>query len=215
MGGAATLLKIDVTSPANGSSRLWQGQVAYSITAAYDGKSTRFGEIQPNDVVLETRYVSDVAMASKVGRMLPTALNTISQSNCAGCHDFEAGGAGPSYAAIGARYSGTPAAAATLALHITRGSSGVWGSSAMPPHPDVTAAQARVAADWIIGHGNDAGVHYYLGNTGSFRMIPAERPGPRAGIVATAFYTGPLRPGDTHRTGTGADRVVVMGLAHH
>ena len=208
------MLKIDVTSPANGSSRPWQGQVPYSVTATYNGKSTRFGEIQPNEVVLESRFVPDIAMASQVARNLPAALHTISQSNCAGCHDFEARGAGPSYAAIGARYAGNPSAAATLTLHITRGSSGVWGAAAMPPHPDVTAAQARAVADWIIGHGNDAGTHYHLGNTGSFRMLPVGRPGARAGIVATAFYTGPRRPGDARLTGSGTDRVVVMGVAH-
>jgi hypothetical protein len=35
--------------------------------------------------------------------------------------------------------------------------------------------------------------------------------GPRAGIVLTAFYTGPLKKGDTRRPVAGQDRVVVYG----
>jgi cytochrome c551/c552 len=204
-------LKLDIASPADGSHRPWQGQVGYSVTASYDGKSTRFGEIRPNDVVMEARFLPNVATASQVGRDLPEALVTMSQSNCAGCHDFFARGAGPSYAAIGARYAGKPLAAKTLALRITNGSSGAWGGGVMPPHPDLTAAQARNVADWIIGHSNDVAVHYYIGNTGSFRMIPGGQLGPRAGIVATAFYTGALKPGDTRRSAEGKDRAVILG----
>ncbi|MBB5716623.1 c-type cytochrome [Sphingomonas aerophila] len=211
---AGPLLEINFISPVSGASRPWHSQVAYSIAAVYDGKSTKFGELEPNAVVLEARYVPDVAVAAQLGHELPDALVTISQSNCAGCHDFNARGAGPSYAAIGARYAGKSGAAAAIAANIVRGSSGVWGASAMPPHPDVSAAQARAVAEWIISHGNDAAVQYGVGTTGNFRMIPVGRPGPRAGIVATAFYAGPLKAGDTRRTGAGADRIIVTGAAH-
>jgi cytochrome c551/c552 len=206
-------LKIEVTSPADQSSRPWQGQVGYSITASYNGKSTKFGEIQANDVVMQARFLPDVATASQVQRDLPEALVAISQSNCTGCHDFDSRGAGPSYAAIGARYAGKPSAPATLAKHILEGSSGDWGAGVMPPHPDLAAAQAKAIADWIVGYGNDPATHYYVGNTGSIRMIPVGKPGPRAGIVATAFYTGQLKAGDSRRPGAGRDRIVVMGTS--
>lgn len=209
--GADGALRIDIASPADGSRHPWRGQVGYEVAAVYRGKSTKFGELQPNDVVVETRFLPDVAAAPRIARALPDVLVTISQSNCAGCHDFNASAAGPSFAAIGTRYAHQPAAAAALALHIRNGSKGAWGAAAMPPHPDLSPAQARAVADWIVAHGDDPATRYHVGTTGSFRMVPVGKLGPRAGTLVTAFYTGPLGPGDSRRPVAGRDRVVVLG----
>jgi cytochrome c len=208
---AANGAQVDIISPADGSRHAWNSQVSYAVSASYDGKSTKFGELPANDVVLRATYVADAgaATARRVSA-LPEALVEISQSNCTGCHDFAANSAGPSFAAVSQRYTGKGNAAAILAAHIRSGSSGAWGAGTMPPHPELSAAQASAIAQWIVSLGKDSSVHYTIGRSGSFRMTAAGKPGPHSGIVLSGFYTGPLKPGDS-RAASGRSVVVVHG----
>lgn len=204
-------LSVDITSPADHSRLAWNAQGSYAVTVSYDGKSSKYGEIPSNAVLLRTTYAADAnAPAIRRAAPIPQALIEISRSNCMGCHDFTASSAGPSFAAIGKRYAGNAAAVALLAGHIRNGSSGAWGGGSMPPHPDLSAAQATAIAQWIVTHGGDPAVHYSIGKTGSFRMTAPDKPGPHAGLVFSAFYTGPFKPGDD-RNATGRDTVVVYG----
>lgn len=203
--------QIDITSPVDHSRLAWQSQGSYAVTVAYDGKSTRFDEIPSSDVLLATTFVADTEVpAARRAAPLPEALVQVTQSNCMGCHDFNASSGGPSFAAIGKRYAGQPTAAATLAAHIRNGSRGDWGSGSMPPHPDLAQAQATAIASWILAHGADPAVRYYAGKSGSFRMIAPGKPGSRAGLVLSAYYTGLLKNGATHNV-TGRNVVVVTG----
>jgi cytochrome c551/c552 len=207
----ATGLSVDITSPADRSHAAWNAQTPYAAVVSYDGKSTKYGELPANAVVLRATYVADAdAPSARRTAALPGALIAISQSTCMGCHDFAARSAGPSFAAIGERYAGQANAVATLADHIRNGSSGAWGGGAMPPHPDMSVAQATAIAQWIVAHGNDPAVSYVIGTSGSFRMIAPAKPGPHAGMVLSAFYTGPLKEGDT-RIATGRNTVIVYG----
>lgn len=208
---ASTGLTIDITNPTDRSRLPWNAQAPYAVTVSYDGKSTRYGELPANAVVLRATYVANAdAPSAPSASALPQGVARISQSNCMGCHDFAASSAGPSFAAIGKRYAGRPNAVATLAAHIRGGSSGAWGGGAMPPHPDLSPAQVRAIAQWIVAHGNDASVHYSIGKSGSFRMTAPAKPGPHAGVILSAFYTGPLKPGDAGKA-AGRNTVVVFG----
>lgn len=203
-------LRVDIVDPAEGSRLPWQSQASYSVVVSYDGKSTRYGDIPATDVVLTAAYAADVAkIAPAQPDTLPQGLVEISQSNCMGCHDFAAKAVGPSYAAIGKRYPDA-SSAALLADHIRNGSAGAWGTTRMPPHPDLTGQQAADIARWIIEHASDPGVAYHVGKEGSFQMSAPATPGPNAGLVLTATYTGPLKPGDT-RAAAGHSRIVIQG----
>jgi cytochrome c len=203
--------QVDITLPADHTRLAWQSQGSYAIAVSYDGKSTKFDEIRSNDVLLTTSYVADADAPAARGTLpLAQPLIDITQSNCTGCHDFNASSGGPSFAAIGKRYAGQAAAATTLATHIRGGSRGAWGSGTMPPHPDLNPAQAADIANWILASGAKPGIHYYVGKSGSFRMIAPGRPGPRAGLVLRAYYTGPLK-GEVPRSASGQNIVVISG----
>lgn len=208
---AATVpgLRVDITSPAVHGTVPWNTQAPYAVTATHDGKSTKYGELPANAVVLRVSYVADTTKPATAAA-IDAGVVQISQSNCMGCHDFAANSAGPSFAAIAKRYAGHGGAAATLASRILGGSHGAWGSGVMPPHPDLSPAQATAIAQWIIVHGNDSAVQYSVGKSGSFRMVAPSKPGPRAGVILSAFYTGPLKPGEA-RTAVGRDTVIVSG----
>lgn len=204
-------LQVEVTSPADRSRLAWQSQGSYAVTISYGGKSTKFDEIPSNEILLTTTYAADTdATDARRTVALAQPLVDITRSNCIGCHDFDASSGGPSFAAIARRYAGQPNVAAMLAGHIRNGSRGDWGQGTMPPHPDLAPAQAADIASWILAHGADPGIHYYVGKSGSFRMTAPGTPGPRAGLVLRAYYTGPREAGDT-RPAAGRDTVVVSG----
>lgn len=209
-GPASKSLTVDITAPAPASHAAWNSRVPYAVTVTYDRKSTKFGDIPANAVVLRAAYTAD-ADATPRSPPLTDGIAEISRSNCTGCHDFSASSAGPSFSAIAKRYAGKPNADALLADHIRNGSHGTWGASAMPPHPDMSAAQAAAIARWIVTSAADPSVQYAIGKNGNIRMTAPAKPGPRAGMIVSAYYTGPLKPGDSRTPSAGRSTVTIHG----
>ena len=75
----------------------------------------------------------------------------------------------------------------------------------------MSAAQATAIARWIVSSGNDSSVQYSIGKSGSVRMTAPGKPAARAGMVLSAFYTGPLKPGDNRTPTAGRNTIVVRG----
>ncbi len=58
---------------------------------------------------------------------------------------------GPSYKEVAARYAKDPTMdAAALAARIRSGGKGHWGTMEMPPQPNLSEADARTLAEWIL-----------------------------------------------------------------
>ncbi len=70
--------------------------------------------------------------------------------NCLGCHAVASKLVGPAYQEVAARYAGQPDAVAQLTQAIRQGGSGKWGDIAMPPQPQVSAADAKRLAEWVL-----------------------------------------------------------------
>ena len=70
--------------------------------------------------------------------------------NCVACHQNERKMVGPSYKDIAAKYSADPAAAEKLAGKIRQGGAGVWGQMPMPPHPQLSEADALKLARYVL-----------------------------------------------------------------
>ena len=58
---------------------------------------------------------------------------------------------GPAYREVAEKYKGQADAQATVVQHIREGGSGRWGDVPMPPQKQLTEAQARTLAAWILG----------------------------------------------------------------
>ena len=67
---------------------------------------------------------------------------------CLGCHAAATKLVGPSYAEVAAKYGKD--ATAALAKSIREGGAGKWGEMAMPPQPQVSDADAKRLAAWIL-----------------------------------------------------------------
>ena len=70
--------------------------------------------------------------------------------NCMACHATDKKLVGPSYKDVAAKYAGQKDAADKLAAKIQKGGSGVWGPVPMPANPQVSEAEAKKLAAWVL-----------------------------------------------------------------
>ncbi len=86
-------------------------------------------------VVVAAPALADQALAQK--------------KNCMACHAVEKKVVGPSYKDVSKKYAGQNAEA-KLAGKIKQGGSGVWGAIPMPANPQVSDAEAKQLAAWVM-----------------------------------------------------------------
>ena len=72
------------------------------------------------------------------------------KKNCTACHYVDKRKYGPSFQQVAAKYAGQKNAVDVLAKKIRRGGTGVWGEDVMPPQPQVSAAEARILATYVL-----------------------------------------------------------------
>ncbi|MBS3998259.1 MAG: c-type cytochrome [Hydrogenophaga sp.] len=70
--------------------------------------------------------------------------------NCMACHAADKKLVGPSYKDVAKKYAGDAKAVDMLATKIIKGGSGVWGAIPMPANPQVTEADAKKLATWVM-----------------------------------------------------------------
>ena len=72
------------------------------------------------------------------------------KKNCMACHAIDKKLVGPSYKDVAAKYAGQKDAVDKLTVKVLKGGSGVWGPVPMPANPQVTEAEAKQLAQWIL-----------------------------------------------------------------
>ena len=72
------------------------------------------------------------------------------KKNCMACHALDKKLIGPAYKDVAAKYAGQKDAADKLAQKILKGGSGTWGAVPMPANPQVTEAEAKQLATWVL-----------------------------------------------------------------
>jgi cytochrome c len=70
--------------------------------------------------------------------------------NCMACHAADKKLVGPSYKDVAAKYANDKTAADKLALKIIKGGAGVWGPVPMPANAQVSEAEAKRLAAWVL-----------------------------------------------------------------
>ena len=95
--------------------------------------------------------------------LIMAALTTLSASaladealakskNCMACHAVDKKLVGPSYKDVAKKYGADAKAVDALAEKIVKGGSGVWGAIPMPANPQVSAAEAKKLAAWVLSN---------------------------------------------------------------
>ena len=72
------------------------------------------------------------------------------KKNCMACHATDKKLVGPSYKDVAAKYAGQKDAADKLSQKILKGGAGVWGPVPMPANPQVSPAEAKQLATWVL-----------------------------------------------------------------
>ncbi len=91
------------------------------------------------------------AAALAIGSNIAAADEALAKkSACMSCHQLERKVVGPAYKDIAKKYKGDAKAAEHLVHVIKKGGKGVWGPVPMPPHPQVSDADAKKLADWVL-----------------------------------------------------------------
>ena len=70
--------------------------------------------------------------------------------NCMACHAVDHKVVGPAYKDVAIKYKGDKAAVDKLAAKIIKGGAGVWGPVPMPANAQVTEAEAKTLAAWVL-----------------------------------------------------------------
>ncbi|MDB5750616.1 MAG: class cytochrome c [Ramlibacter sp.] len=70
--------------------------------------------------------------------------------NCMACHAVDKKLVGPSYKEVATKYAGQKDAVDKLAAKILKGGSGVWGPVPMPANAQVSEAEAKRLAGWVL-----------------------------------------------------------------
>ncbi len=70
--------------------------------------------------------------------------------NCMACHAVDKKLVGPAYKDVAKKYAADAKAVDTLALHIIKGSSGIWGAVPMPANANVNEDEAKKLATWVM-----------------------------------------------------------------
>jgi cytochrome c len=66
------------------------------------------------------------------------------------CHAVANKLVGPAYKEVAKKYAGDKSAVDKLATKIVKGGSGVWGAVPMPANPQVSEAEAKKLAAWVL-----------------------------------------------------------------
>ena len=98
--------------------------------------------------VLISCVLSATALFSAAPAFADLALAT--SKNCMACHAVDKKIVGPSYKDVAAKYKGDKSAVDKLATKIIKGGSGAWGAIPMPANPQVSEADAKKLASWIL-----------------------------------------------------------------
>jgi cytochrome c len=70
--------------------------------------------------------------------------------NCMSCHAVERKVLGPAFKDVAARYKDNKDAPGVLATKIMKGGAGVWGPVPMPANNQVSEADAKKLAAWVL-----------------------------------------------------------------
>lgn len=76
-------------------------------------------------------------------------------NNCLACHQVDKKRVGPAFNLIAQRFVGQEGADAYLAGAIRNGGRGRWGAVPMPAQPQVSPADAKLLAAWILSLAGD------------------------------------------------------------
>ena len=95
------------------------------------------------------QWIAVIGLAGAAGPV-HADYDLVVKKNCLACHQVDKRKYGPNFKEVAAKYADQKNAVDVLARKIRRGGTGVWGPDVMPPQPQVSAAEARALANYVL-----------------------------------------------------------------
>ena len=89
--------------------------------------------------------------AGLLGMPAHANLELAQKNGCTACHAVDKKVIGPAYQDVAKKYAGQKDAVVALAASIQKGGSGKWGPVPMPAQANLSEADAKTLATWILG----------------------------------------------------------------
>lgn len=138
-----------------------KSEVVYEIrvTDEEDGSSAD-GKISADQINIGFDFVKgyDMTGVAQGHQRSPGDLpgkGLIDQSDCKSCHLIDQRSAGPGYKEVARKYRGQDGAVDRLAAKIIKGGAGVWGTTEMAAHPQISVDDAKLMVEYILSLGED------------------------------------------------------------
>ena len=130
-----------------------------SVTDREDG-STADGKIDAGAVTVTFDYLKGYDMTHIAQGHQQAAIELpgkalIAKSDCKACHIIDQKSAGPSYKDVAGKYKGQKDAVDVLAAKVIKGGAGVWGTTEMAAHPQISVDDARQMVQYILSLADD------------------------------------------------------------
>ncbi len=97
------------------------------------------------------KQIATVALIALVASSAWANADLAKKNSCLACHAVDKKLVGPAYQDVAKKYAGQADAEATLAKSIKAGGSGKWGPVPMPPQAQLSDADAKALATWVLG----------------------------------------------------------------
>ncbi len=95
------------------------------------------------------RWIAVIGLLGAAG-LARADYDLVVKKNCLACHQVDKRKYGPNFKEIATKYADQKNAADVLAKKIRRGGTGVWGQDVMPAQPQVSAAESRALATYVL-----------------------------------------------------------------
>ncbi|WP_288108929.1 c-type cytochrome [Limnobacter sp.] len=109
-----------------------------------------YGTAQESELPPELKVDTPISKTTTEQVANLDATSLLNANSCLGCHAIDKKIVGPSYHEVAVKYKGDPQALAKIAANIRAGGSGKWGSAAMPPFSQLTSAELRTLAEFVL-----------------------------------------------------------------
>ncbi len=129
-------------------------------------------------------------------RLEPEGLSLMRKSDCFNCHAMEHKIVGPPLVEIAKRYNKDPKSAEQAAQRVVQGSSGVWGTVPMLPHPQHKLGDTQQMVAWIFtltDQKKDA-LEAPIGSQATLNVPKAPEGSRVPNLVLSAAYSDPGAP---------------------
>ena len=165
---------------------------AVRVSDREDG-SLASGGIKPEQVQVTVEYLPDGVTAAASGVAQKPSPNAgraqVEASDCLACHHVDSKSIGPAFIAVARKYRGDSLASSRLVRKIRSGGSGVWGNVVMPPHPQLSEAQAGQIVSYVLSLGGAAPTTPTLPVSGEYTPPAAPNGAAQGAVALHATYT--------------------------